>query len=188
MGEAPTFEQHDRENPEAAEQRAQWRREAIAEQQRRYRERPEDNAYGMHFRRQALAAGLPVVPLGALKRLYRDPRLVLQRGGGGYRTVPLTVLKANAARRAATAANAPRRVNGPSGRPRAQANRSSARSGDSPAGDGSEPEPPPPRLTVAASRGTYTHAASRCPACGSVLLWTSGGLVCANQRCPGWAA
>jgi hypothetical protein len=41
------------------------------------------------------------------------------------------------------AARAPRRTNGPAGRPRAAATRSSSRSGDSP--DDGDSEPPPPR-------------------------------------------
>ena len=122
--------------------------------------------------------------IAALRR-QEERRRLLAEAPRGPRLVPEP--RPQAVRQVVPRQMAPRRVSGSSGRPKASSSRSSAASGDSGDPDLGD-EPPASRLTVAASRGTYTHAASRCPACGSVLLWTSGGLVCANQRCPGWAA
>ncbi len=123
----------------------------------------------------------------AVRRLEKMRRMAAE-APRGPRLVPEP--RVRAVRQVVPRQIAPRRTSGSSGRPAARRTSSSSSTAGTDPGDadGGDQEPPPSRLTVAASRGTYTHAASRCPACGSVLLWTSGGLVCANRRCPGWAA
>jgi hypothetical protein len=117
---------------------ASERHRLLAEQRQRVREHPEENLYGLHLRAKAKAAGVRVVPMRLLKEQARDSMLVLTQRRGVLHLAPIQVLAAKA--RAPRAA-APRRTNGSSGRPRAQATRSSAKSGDSGDDDGGS-EPP----------------------------------------------
>jgi hypothetical protein len=61
----------------------------------------------------------------------------------------------------------------------------SARAG--PSDDPGPGEPPGPALRLARpSKALYCFAASHCPTCGAVLLWSDGRLVCASRSCPRW--
>jgi hypothetical protein len=138
MGEKPTSiincvpvehqMRDDAENPERAEAAERERRRLIAEAEQRQRENPQLTPYAKWKRDGARRAGIPVVPMALLKERARNPRTVLVGRPDRLRLVPVQVLAAKAT---SAATNAPRRTNGSSGRPRAQASRSSARSGDS---------------------------------------------------------
>ncbi len=81
-------------------------------------------------------------------------------------------------RRIVTRIFAPRRAGGPGGRPRAQAARSSAKSGDSPDDDPHEPAGPGWRWAR-----TRFEKTERCRGCGGILLWNHGQLFC-PRGCP----
>jgi hypothetical protein len=128
-------EAHEAANPGWAEgvwQRHQERHARFVADLERH---PEKSEYAKLRRRQAKAAGIPVIPMELVRRMKRDPGLALRVSHGRMSLTSFRVLAAGSTSRPA------RRANGPSGRPRAQATRSSARSGDSPSED--EPDEPP---------------------------------------------
>jgi len=144
---------------EAADpERAKARAEASAEQRRRsiaksladQERHPERNEYAKLRRREAKAAGIPVIPMKLVRRMKRDPALVLHVSRGEMSVVPFPVLAARST--SVAAPQAPRRVNGPSGRPRSQASRSSSRSGDSGSSDDGPAEPGEPAAAPEAAR------------------------------------
>jgi hypothetical protein len=115
-------------------------------------------------RRQAALAALTPEQAAALERYYRKVdeeykrRTVAKRAQGhGDCSRELAAAEREAAtairmpRAPLTSTAAPRRVNGPSGRPRPQAARSSSRSGDSP--DSDDGPPPPPLRAFDQERG-----------------------------------
>lgn len=118
------------------------------------------------------------------------PRPGASRGelASAVRRARRTVATANEALASPPPAAPPNlRASGPrrrgAGRPRAQATRSSAASGDS----GKESDPPPERPPLArAPRALLGFGLTRCPSCGSVLLYSDGVLICANRTCPAW--
>jgi hypothetical protein len=134
--EDPRVQAYYAENPERAEADQRARQAAIARSQRQQREHLTD--YARRKREGARRAGTPVVPMALLKERARNPRTVLVGRPDRLRLVPVQVL---AAKVTSAPTNAPRRTNGTSGRPRAQATRSSAASGDSPE-DAGDSEPP----------------------------------------------
>jgi hypothetical protein len=52
---------------------------------------------------------------------------------------------------------------------------------------GPDSDEPAPALALAPPPSAiYSYAASRCPNCGAVLLWSDGRLVCASRSCSRW--
>jgi hypothetical protein len=72
----------------------------------------------------------------------------------------------------------------PGGQPKRQTTRSGADSGDS--GDEGPSQAPPPQLAGTERRGLYSFGCSTCPACGHVLLFADGELLCPKRNCVSW--
>jgi hypothetical protein len=117
---------------------------------------------------------------GFRHRARRDERR-LARYTRGIRHVPALDASVSVARARV------RRAAPSSGRPRAQATRSSSRSADPP-DPGDLDDGPSPGLTLAQRRAVRAFGCERCPFCGAALLFHNGRLACPDRDCRRWTA